>query len=246
MLAAASATVEARAAYQGRRVREVQQFARRASFGQTEGGSFVVKVLVPLPPYLPGTQLDFEFPDGVKQLPERPFNRKVTEMLLLAATSAYQAANRASLEQSLNPFSEYVRFGVSADFCRALSSMICEDSPYDELSIAVNWSRSWAPQTDRQASVVFAQDVLRVLGEASKFLSEVEPQEGIELAGYVTRLHKEHKHESGEVTIYGRVDAKWRKVKVRLSGEDYKCAIQAHDKEEPLAWIPTSREPANV
>lgn len=240
MVAAASAAVEPRSAYSGRRPGQVQEFSRRAVFGQTEEGSFVVRVVVPLPPHLPGRQTSLSFASTEPTLLERPFHRQVTETLLSAVQSANQAATRAMLDQSLDPFRESVRYGVSADLCKALASMSSHEF-LTELEISVTWSRIWPARMDRRV-IGFSHEVLDVLGQAASFLHEVEPREDFELVGFVTHLHKEPGQESGEVVIMGMVDDRLRKVKVHLEANDYSIAVQAHDREEALALLGNLRK----
>ena len=239
LIAAASAAVEPRSAYPGRRPQSVQDFSRQALFGQTEVGSFVVKVVVPLPVHLASRQLPLPIEkDGFSPDPaERPFNRQVTETLMHAVASAQRAATQAMIDSSLDGFTTAISDGVSADLCKALAAMARRESRADQVEISVNWSPVWPTSLRSSRPVGFGREMLEVLDSAATFLGEVAQKEEFEIAGFVTHLHREPQQGPGEITLLGRVDERLRPVKIQLEEREYGLALQAHEHESSLALV---------
>jgi hypothetical protein len=113
MLAAACSTVGPRAYYARRKPAQANDYLRGVRMGQTERGSYVLTILSPVPPSLRAAEPE--------DAPPEPFERKVSRTLATALASVRTAAQRAAVTGDMQPFREAVEFGVSANFCDALS-----------------------------------------------------------------------------------------------------------------------------
>lgn len=231
LLAAASlaASNEPRPSYGGRRPTAVVDFLREALLGQTEPGSFVVRVLVPLPPPIIGTQTSLKFPNLPP--PPAPFNRRVTQTLQEALSHTYRAVVNSTINDTLEPFENAISHGVSAELCKALAPV--EHSQTDGgIEISVSWGLS-AP-LPRMVPVVFQRDDLSILRQAAEYLAETQTQEDFELEGYITKLARAEGAIEGDITVAANVDTQVRKVLVRLPLDQYQVAANAHNADQKV------------
>ena len=229
--AAALGSVAPRAVYTGRRPKRVSEFLDQVMLGQTEPGSFVVRVLVPLPTTIGQT---LTTPADAAVEISRPFNRQVTEFLVNAVTRAKEAATVAMSQNSLNPFRAHVKDGVSSELCKALGAMQQEDNKSIEINVA------WALQLPRPATprIELSKPTLEVLGYAAKFLAETEIRHDFELLGYVETMEGEAiGRTEGTVTLTGMIDENLRKVRLTLEEPLYGLAVKAHADERLISVV---------
>jgi hypothetical protein len=179
---------------------------------QTERGSYVASLLVPVTP-----------PVGSLEL-EEPYARRVTQTLMgaLVETAGSIEAGEPGI------LLERAQVGVSSNFLAALAEM----RPSGERSfveIDMSWSRERpAPRLPR-ANVRFEQGVFGMFTEAARALRETTPVTGQEIEGFVVRLERPEKDEPGEVVIAAQLeDYGSAKVHVRLSAPAYALAANAH------------------
>lgn len=225
MVATAMATInEPKATYSGRRPNRVITFMQEVLLGQTEPGSFVVRVLVPLPPQVGVAQTNLALPD-VGSPKVEPFGRRVTMALSTALEGTRRALVTSLVSDTLEPFRDTIDAGVSAEFCRALSTAQGE-TPSGGLEVSVSWGLS-APRPAVEP-VFFQHADLAVLRQAADYLAETQIREDFELEGYITQLERDPDAIQGDITIAANVDGKLRKVLVGLRPELYKLACRAH------------------
>lgn len=235
LMAAASlaAASQPRPSYSGRRPKQVTDFMQKALIGQTEPGSFVIRVVVPLPHQIRSPQKDL-FADSPAATPD-PFERRVTIRLMHALRAVRRALLSTMVENSLDPFQGEVEQGVSAELCRALSGIAL-----DTESGGAEFSVSWGMAIPRRASepVFFKESDLSVLRQAADYLAETEPRNDFELEGYITQLSRGTnvpENEGGDITVAANVDDRVRKVKVQLSPGLYRLACDAHRQEKKVS-----------
>jgi hypothetical protein len=198
MLAAACAAVEPLPMYHTRKPAEATSYLSRLQLGQTEVGSFVVTLLSKVPPALHAPRNGQLF-----ETPEEPFNRRVTTGLLNALATAKEVAQSVQITGELEPFRAAVEAGVSANLCRALSS-ISEQVDIDGLDISCSFAPSRPIAGGRASVIKFSPDDLTILDEAARWLKE------------------------GKVVVAGLVDDRPRRVHMELERPWYGLAIQAH------------------
>jgi hypothetical protein len=226
MLASACAAVQPRAYFGTRKPAEATEYVRKVRLGQTEVGSFVVKVLSPVPPLLSPLEAGNFFPEDLPL----PFERRVTEMLLGASRAATNAAVEAGATGTLGPFEQAVAAGVSANLCEGLASMLV-DRPYSALELSVGWARSRPAPAGSERVVRVTRETAQLMVSAAQQFKARAPREGFELEGYVVALDNENVGtHGGVITIAAEVDAGTRRVRVVLDAGDYKKALDAHGK----------------
>jgi hypothetical protein len=224
MLASACAAVEPRAFFGTRKPTEATEYVRKLRLGQTEHGSFVVKVLSPVAPLLSVGETGDLFPESLVP----PFERKVTETLMSGARAASHAALDAGAKGTLTPFEKAVALGSSANLCEGLAGILV-DRPYTALEVSMTWSRNRPAPTTVDRVVRLTKETAPVLASAARELKARAPRDDFDLAGYVVALDNPNvRQHGGTITVAAAVDTGARRVRVALGAEDYKRAIEAH------------------
>lgn len=225
LLAAAHSVDDPRLVQPHRRSAKAGRLIRKVLAGPTSEGSYVLSVLVPVPPLLTPDE------DGVLfDAMGEPYEREVTRRLYEAVASAHDAAVAMWRYGDLDAFTDRVGRGVSANLCEALVGLAGDDATGLELQF------SWALDRPQRTTppITFRQDLLLVMGEAATALRAVAPEENETIRGYVVRLHREVAVGPGDVTIAGVIVGDEanvsRRVNVNLSEPDYDYAIVAHDE----------------
>jgi hypothetical protein len=181
---------------------------------QTQRGSYVTSLLVPVTPSVGDVEL------------EDPYARRVTQMLMGALVETARSVESGEPRTLL----ERASAGVSSNFLAALAEL----RPGGERSfvqIDVGWSRARpAPRVER-SMVKFEQGVFGMFGEAARSLRETSSVVGLEVEGFVIRLERpEGDAESpGEVVIATELEGYGSaRLHVRLAPPVYSQAADAH------------------
>ncbi|MGH7295784.1 MAG: hypothetical protein ACRELB_12650 [Polyangiaceae bacterium] len=227
MLASACATVQPRPFFGTRKPAEAVEYVRKLRLGQTERGSFVVKVLSPVSPLLSMEEAGVFFPESEPP----PFERRVTQTLMGAAAAATTAVVDAGATGALGPFEEAVTKGASANLCESLAAMLLTDRPYTALELSVGWAGNRPPPPIAEHIVRLTREAAPLLASAAHQLKARAPREDFELEGYVVALDNENAlTQGGTITIAAAVDVGTRRVRVALRAEEYRTALAAHGR----------------
>lgn len=233
MVAAACAALEPRAAYPGRKAKEVTEYVSKTRMGQTERGSYVVSIISPVAPCLAAAEEGKLFEDTCAD-DEEPFERLVTVTLSRGLHAMGLAAERAASTGTLEPFLEAVKSGLSANLCAAIAGLAHGDGELGALDIDVSWSRARPQASSTPSHFSVESDAVPVIEEAGRLLRSREPQEHFRLYGPVFRLQQRPDESRGTITVVGMVDDRPRNVVVELEGPEYHLAISAHENHEPI------------
>ncbi len=158
LLAAACSLRKPQELYHERADKGATDLLSRVRLGQTEQGSFVVALVVLIPP--PTSPED-----------DAPIERRMTKRLI-EALGAARSATESTVAGDRGAFVKAVDKGVSANLCEALDRMI---SPFRTLDVSVTWSRTRPMESARQ-SVEFAKADAAILREAARSFRDHEPQ----------------------------------------------------------------------
>lgn len=224
LLAAACAVSNPRALYRAGANREANEYVQRVRLGQTEHGSFVVKLLAPVPPLLQASLDPAWLP-----FDDEPYERKVTRRLMEALTACNQAAEQATTA-GMDAFERAVGVGVSANLCEAVAKLI---QYADRLEVGVTWARTRPGATPHQR-VRFSPSTGAILSEAARNFRERHSRPDMELFGTVYQLQRDHKEAEGRVTLRAVIDGKIQSVQTTLDEAGYSQAVQAHDRQLPV------------
>ena len=218
ILSAACSLNSRRAAFRAGANRDATEYLEQVRIGQTEHGSYVVRILSPVVPYpMQGSLFDDAEPG------EQPLGRQMTQHLAHTLDAARQATDRANSGVE-DAFQKAVSAGVSANFCEALEKM-------SGIGSTVQASFSWAytrPLSNQMSSLRFVAADGPVLREAGKVLRAKEPSPGQTVFGFVKRLERGKHQSDGVISVTGLIDGQRRSVRATLTQSDYHRAIEAH------------------
>lgn len=224
LMAATCAAWERRAYYPSRKPREAEELLGESRLGQTERGSFVVTIYVPVAP-------DQGPQPNVDTIYREPFARRATKTLLNAVGAAVAAADASKRDGKIAPFLSTISTGVSANLCEALTD-IHSGTRASTVDLAVRWSFTLPAPLDVRPAIVHA-DQVEILNEAGRFFRRSEGPRNTIISGKVVRLERDDAI-PGRIAIKAVIGQKMRRVRLTLSGDDYHNALDAHDKDLPV------------
>ena len=182
VMAASCAAVERRPFFPTRKPTEAVDLIKSARLGQTEQGSFIVRVYVPI------IQPDSDPAQAtIKGAEPDSFGRKTTKTLLTAVNRISAIASSGKSPRPLD-FGMAMRSGVTANLCDALTELRTSGARVVELG--VQWSLLVpAPSAPKAARIdETADDVLRA---ASRFYrARTDSRPGTVITGSVTVLRR--------------------------------------------------------
>lgn len=114
-------------------VRKATELLERCRLGQTERGSFIATILIPVPPSIGEQQPMFQ--NGGH--PDEAYERRVTQTLMAALGIMRDHLDAGRPEQILNSAAA----GVSGNLCEALAEMTPADDQ-SQIEIGMSWARS--------------------------------------------------------------------------------------------------------
>lgn len=205
---------------------EASQLIEKSRFGQTERGSYVVRVSCPLNALEVQGSLELDSSDA-------PFVRQVTLSLnqaLQQLTSAIEADSVDSLVTDIRTSASPL---VSSNLCEALSGMH-DDQMDNSLDLSFDWSvlRHLPPQT-RTQPIRIQRDYFARVEEIRRELRSVEREQQDTFIGTVERLDGEMGDDgrrSGSVVLAVLLAEEGESVRARtvLTPEQYAIADKAH------------------
>lgn len=225
MLSASTASLEQpQLVLPSRRPRHTTDLMKRVLAGPTGAGSYVISIMVPVPPLPPHQDLA-QLGDG-----NEPFERAATRHLHRALVAARAAANDVLDEKPVfDAFLSREELGISANLCKALADLAGEKAV--GFDIHFSWSLE-RPVDGLESTISFRDATIPILRQASNELRTGLPKGDMMIIGRVVRLHREKHYGNGRVTISGSVvgdpPRTTRRVWVNLAESDYELAIQAH------------------
>ena len=175
LLAAACSLGEPRPLYRAGANKDANDLLNRVRIGQTEQGSFVIALLIPIvSPPVPS-----RFPEADED-EEAPIERRLT-IRLIEALTAVRKATVSTVTGDDAAFTGAVEKGVSANLCEALDRLI---SPFPTLDVNVTWART-RPRKSAGSVVRFVNADAPILREAARSLRRREPEPDVRLVGPV-------------------------------------------------------------
>jgi hypothetical protein len=221
IISAACSTHEPRPVYSNRKFKIATEFSDKVRLGQTERGSFVVTAHTPI-------QFDqLSLTDEV----EPPFERKVTETLYNAINIAKKATISSREDGSLKSFEKGVEGGLSANLCESIIGMARADAG-TRISFDMNFSPNLPTRISSPETVDFDLENVNMLEKAAAHYREVAPVNDFQLEGFVEVLKRKQESDIGKIEIIcsNPEEVKGRRVKIGLENEDYKLAVDAHNR----------------
>ena len=256
LMAAACSAIQPRAVWPNRKPDEAMGYLRGVRMGQTERGSYVLKIISRVPPKLASTQARLGFAEGQEEeLEDEPFARRVTTTLASGLSQAESAAAAAAASGTVDEFESAVASGVSANFCEALAGLADDGDSRRRVDVSFTWARTRPNRAEVAQRVTLSPDRVPFLREAARVLRDRSPVEGFELKGPVTKLERTDTSGPGIVTVHALVDQTVKRVRLELTDTDYTMAVEAHGEGRDIACTGrlvregrsfTLKNPANV
>lgn len=233
LLLAAACSVRQPAAFFPRQAyKEALEFLQTCQLGQTERGSFIAKILAPVPPTVETRNPLLEGNDELL-LASEPFSRRSTVRLMKALRHIRGAIDAGNYHEIL----QGVEFGVSANLCEAVALMQPEGDQ-SQLHIHMSWatSRPRLP-TEVQSAVGFSRTAFDIVREAGRKLRTEPAAARRQIDGHVVSLKADPSlfgDFEGTVILKSDVAGTPVRVQVRLHAADYKKACDAHRDSLPV------------
>lgn len=225
LTAVAQSTLRPRTVHRGKSMSQAAEYLGSLRLGQTEAGSYVLKVLSPVGPALQRDQLSLG-----PEYDEDSFPRAVTRKLDQSLYAVKQAIIDATATDRLDPFVSAVGQGVSANLCEAISRMADHARG---IEISVGWARV-RPAPAPVRNHLFSVDNARMLGEVAKEFRKNSPLLDETILGFVVKLAKDPDMFDGTVTIRALFPDGHRKLFATFPKEQYQILAQAHTDEVPV------------
>ena len=219
---------------------EAEQLVKACRMGQTERGSFTLKVACPLDAFDPDSATIAPTPlfdkirepdsDSARSGPNEPFTRQVTRLLmgsLRRITKAIDADKTASLLVAENG-----QPALSANLCEAVLAM----QPIGDrsrLAVQTSWSNAFAPppETETPSLVVLRNDVFGDIEQVARALRPTTEPKVSNFIGLVDSLmgdpDPEGRVQGDVILMLFDVEGTIR-ARATLDATDYQIAWQAH------------------
>lgn len=205
---------------------EASQFVEKARFGQTENGSFILRVACPV------NSMEVQGSLGL-ETDQPPFVRQVTQTVQRALSQLTMAIEADTLDKFVDDLKTSDQPLVSSNLCEAIYSMH-DDVVDNSLDIGFDWSLLYRPPADLAPRPVRIQrDYFARIEEVRRELRALELNQSDTFIGTVERLEGEmgaDERRSGVVVLSLLLPDEGESVRVRtvLSANDYATADMAH------------------
>ncbi|MCY4304683.1 MAG: hypothetical protein OXC62_07910 [Aestuariivita sp.] len=207
----------------------MKRWRKEIRLGQTEPGSFIINVLVPMSFSNQGSLID------VKPRSE-PHNRLATRQLVSGLYASKEAITLISKGKDVAVFEEKMDKGINADLCESMVKLI---ETGHGLDISVSWALTIPlpeKQKTSQSTTTFTQSDAGIFKEAVKVLENkqkcsIQPDfSNKRIEGYVYELNRDKSATKGSVKISSVINKKPCAITASFSEKDYSQITRAHDK----------------
>ena len=216
LASAARAAEKTSAAYRGRVSSDVADYLDNVQPlpGYHEG--YALTLHSPVPAGF-GTQTDFG--DAYTA----PFPRRATKQLSKALHHTALAITGTVSGDTLEPFSQVVKEGVSANLCESVAALAQDGRG---IEIALFWA-GVRPSNVPDANYKFTETSAGILSEAAAFLRRNDPSFDEHLIAQVVRLDREPDNFDGKAVLLTIRDEKLVRIQVEFEQPTYDTVIQA-------------------
>jgi hypothetical protein len=133
-------------------------------------------------------------------------------------------------------FNACVEHGVSSNFCHAISEISLNGQ--SDVVIDIEYYNGIDKEIDTR-NILIKKEFIPIIDTIRQYFRSDLTEEGYEIKGYVTMLHREQDDEKREVTVAAWVDGRPRKIRMALTSEHYTIALEAHKENAMLICIGT-------
>lgn len=205
--------------FTGVRPKEANDYIEKLRLGQTEVGSYVVNVLVPISAE----------EEKQEDLDKTSFARIVTRNLSSGLSALREALTTFRLQGDPQVFEKTVERGVSSNMCEALLGL-SGATRTRTFSIVITPAPAERQIEDQSLTFEFGSYSIEALESAMEFFGENYVLSEKRIEGFIKRLDRTPGEENGSVTIFANLSGNEKNVVVELSANDYLEAIHAHEQ----------------
>lgn len=209
--------------FSGNRPQEAVDFIGKARLGQTEVGSYVVNVLLPIEKPEPTL---FEL---------MSFTRCVMTTLVKSLDALDAVVEQLKIDESMSLLEDSIAEGVSANLCDALIGL-SGDGKSRDVEISISLSRTEAGEMDSHFKYSLTNSSIQYLEKASDYLKENYVINDVTITGMVKKLDRVPGEESGVVSVLAFVGDRERSVSFDLGPKEYLDAIHAHENKQTVEY----------
>ncbi len=217
LISVTKSTFNKRRHFTGGASKEIMDFVETFRLGQTEVGSYIVNLIMPID-RLPAEQGD---------MIEGSLTRSVTNTLARSLTAIENSMVSYRESQSDQSFESAIEQGVSANLCDALVGLTGENQSRN-VNISILLSRADSQYQDIQLQHSFDSGDVEYLKRASDYYKEKYTIHNYTVYGFVTGLKHEENAEFGIVTVVNMVSGREKHINFELPSNEYWQAHQAH------------------
>lgn len=218
MTAAVLSALSKRRHFSGTRPPEATDYLGRLRLGQTQIGSYVVNIIVPIETL----ETDQE------QMEKTTFSRMVSRNLASGLSALQDAVLTYKLNEDLSVFDTAISNGASANMCDALIGLSGENRTR-AFSVSISPSEIDRETEDFSRRFEFTAEDVEIVKAASEYYKDNYVLENKLVRGYVKRLDRLPDVEIGSVTITTDINGAEKNVSFELLLDEYIEAIHAHE-----------------
>ena len=221
VLAAAHSMYSKKKQFIGPTPKEARSYLDTLRLGQTESGSYVVNVIVPMQ--------DSHIVDQVT-VPNVPLAQAITHNLVAGLEALEKASSVYEELGDIKAFDAAILSGASANMCDALLGFSGEQHNR-AFEITVTGAPSPLFESEPR-KFHFDANHVELLERATSYYKDDYILHQRTLVGYIRKLSWPKDETSGTVTLQAQVGDVERNVQVELTGDDYHLAVLAHDNSD--------------
>lgn len=212
----------------GRQLADAIRLVGKSRFGQTQLGSFVVTIEMPVEAPLPTFAQT-----TTNEAPRVPIERRVLTRLIRGVDLARRVVAGTEL---IDPATEF-RTGLNANLAESLAALKRQDGDF-QIELSATWDRTIAlPPGLPQAPLLIEDRTFEMLTSIGQALRGPAMARPVEARGIVIGLSREDIDIDGEeedldaertISVKARIDEQNYKLRIVLSADDYRTACDAH------------------
>ena len=211
------------------------ELARRARLSHTRQGSFILPVVMPVPPT--------EEEPGMSAIKIEPGERGVTRTLATALAALDTVAVRPDRTPRPDDLRDLVQSGVSKELVAAVRS-IAVSAGVQAFDATFTWSPGLGRPTNVPSRIVIQDEAAPVLGQVVRQLDQLRAEPDASVTGQIVRIHYVQGDPYGEVAI--RTERRNRVVDVSVTVDEktiHKAYEWARDHRAVIARGKIERQP---
>ncbi len=220
---AALSTLSRKKYFSGNRPQEAVDFIGKARLGQTEVGSYVINILLPIEKPAPNL---FE---------STSFTRCVMTTFTKSLKALDTVVEQLKTNESMSLLDESINEGVSANLCDALIGLSGDQKSRD-VEISISLSKTESSEIDTNFKYKLPSGSSQYLEKASEYLKENYVINHVTITGMVKKLDRTPGEKAGTVSVLAFVGNRERNVYFELSPQEYLDAIHAHENKQMVEY----------